>query len=42
MTEKLDEVEATQANKGLGVKWVLIIGTIAAVVALFAIFAVWT
>lgn len=41
MTEKLDEVEATQATKGMGVKWVLVIGTVAAVIALFGIYAIW-
>ena len=41
MEEKLNQVEATQANRGLGVKWVLLIGTAVAAVGMLGVYAFW-
>lgn len=41
MEEKVNQVEATQANRGLGVKWVLLIGTVAAALGMLGVFALW-
>lgn len=38
--QRLDPQEARQGEKGHGVRWVLMVSTAAAVIALFAILAV--